>query len=376
MPMTIAAVMYSSVESNPSNTLLKSAAYPAGPVTYTPSPPPPVPVMARICSTTGRSSFQPCAPTLTGTTTSSAPPSLAGTGPTIWPLTWSTSAKRRMSAAALAWSAGVTAPVRSYTTTAGKVSLGVNRLARSTTWVDSAFFGSQADASFFCALFSLPASGCATNNTAIQKAKTNHLVHRPLGRPAILPTMPMTSSRIRHIHTRHARLILSPPPDAGGDARHPSRGTNGNATLRDCQPKISILAPGRRLQDDRPVIARFYDDPYNCDLLAVEQDHPAALGSARLGGRALPRPCSFAAQIAPRIPQNGRPSDKLRGKAPRHPAPPVTGVPGEILSSSPACGEKTGASYPAPGQRRSGHEKSHMAMASGCAILACSMERP
>src|SRR6266536_736423 len=194
MPMTIAAVMYSSVESTPSNTLLQSAAYPAGPVTYTPSPPPPVPVIARICLTTGRSSFQPCAPTLMGTTTSSALPSLAGTGPTTRPLTWSTPAKRRMSAAALAWSAGVTAPGRSYTTTAGKVSLGVNRLASSTTCVDSAFFGSQEDASFFCALSSLPANDHATANTAIQKTRTNHLLQRPHDRAVILRARSITPS--------------------------------------------------------------------------------------------------------------------------------------------------------------------------------------
>src|SRR5919198_1846844 len=74
---------------------------------------------------------------------------------------------------------------RSYTTTAGNTSLGVNGLARSTTCVDSAFLGSQADASFFCALLSLPASGPAAKATTSQKARTIHLLQRPHGRLAI-----------------------------------------------------------------------------------------------------------------------------------------------------------------------------------------------
>src|SRR4029450_4854481 len=72
------------------------------------------------------------------------------------------------------------------------MSLGANRLASSTTWVDSALFGSQAELSFCWALFSLPASGPATANTAIQKPRTTHLVRRPLGRPTIRRTPLMT----------------------------------------------------------------------------------------------------------------------------------------------------------------------------------------
>src|SRR5215218_7623797 len=64
------------------------------------------------------------------------------------------------------------------------MSLGVNRLASSTTWVDSALLGSQAEASFCWALFSLPASGPASANTAIQKTRTPHLLLRPPGSPA------------------------------------------------------------------------------------------------------------------------------------------------------------------------------------------------
>src|SRR6266542_1195120 len=140
---------------------------------YTPSPPASARAMERSSSILGPSCSQPLpfAATLSGTTTCSAWPSLAGIGPWTWPPKSLTPAKRRTSAATLAWSAGVTAPsARSYTTSAGKTSLGVNRLARSTTWVDSALLGSHSDASFCWALLSLPASGPATATTAIQKA--------------------------------------------------------------------------------------------------------------------------------------------------------------------------------------------------------------
>src|SRR6266536_2527849 len=148
--------------------------------------------MERICLTTGAMSFQPWGPTLMGTTTSSALPSVAGTGPMIWPLTWLRPAKRLASAVALAWSAAVTSPARSYTSTAGKTSLGVNLLASSTTWVDSAFFGSQEDASFFSALLSLLESGQVNPSTAIQKARTNHLAQRPDGKAAIFRARSIT----------------------------------------------------------------------------------------------------------------------------------------------------------------------------------------
>src|SRR5918994_394152 len=185
MTITISAVMYNSRASKPENTSLKSAKYPAGPVTYTPSPPASALAMERISSTLGASSSQPLpsSATLMGTTTCNARPSWEGIGPTILPVTSGTSA------AALAWSAAVTGPSgRSYTTSAGKTSEGANRLASSTTWVDSALLGSQADASFCWALFSFPASGPATANTTIQNPRTTHLVRRPPGRLAIRRT--------------------------------------------------------------------------------------------------------------------------------------------------------------------------------------------
>src|SRR6266700_1588848 len=142
--------------------------------------------MERISPTTEGSVVQPVSPTLIGTITSRALPSLDGIGPTTLPLTELTPAKRLVSAETLARSAGLTTPQCSYTTTAGKVSLGTNLLARLTTWVDSAFFGNHADASFFCASLSLPASGPETANTTAQKAKKSHFVQRPDGSLAIL----------------------------------------------------------------------------------------------------------------------------------------------------------------------------------------------
>src|SRR5829696_1344287 len=196
MTITITAVMYSRVESKPENTSLKSAKYPAGPVTYALSPPVSARAMERISSTRGASSSQPLpsSATLIGTTTCSARPSSDGIGPRILPVTSWMPAKALTSAAAFAWSAAVTGPTgRSYTTRAGNTSLGVNCLASSTTWVDSALLGSQADESFCWALLSLPASGPATANTATQKTRTTHLVQRPHGSAANRRTPLITS---------------------------------------------------------------------------------------------------------------------------------------------------------------------------------------
>src|SRR4029450_13272846 len=164
MTITIAAVMYSSVESRPDTPPVTGPQYPAGPVTYTLSPPVSAWAMERISSTRGASSSQPLpsSATLIGTTTCNAWPSSEGIGPAPLPVTSCTPANRWTSAVALAWSAAVTGPSgRSYTTRAGKTSLGANRLASSTTWVDSALLGSQADESFCWALFSLPGNGPA-----------------------------------------------------------------------------------------------------------------------------------------------------------------------------------------------------------------------
>src|SRR6266545_7673090 len=112
------------------------------------------------------------------------------------------------------------APALSYTTTAGKVSLGVNGLDSSTTCVDSAFLGSHADASFFWALLSLLASGPATTNTTIQRARTIHLVQRPQGRPAI-PRALSTLSTTPPEDLRHLTPIatpIAPPTTISGNA--------------------------------------------------------------------------------------------------------------------------------------------------------------
>src|SRR5262245_945616 len=80
------------------------------------------------------------------------------------------------------------------------MSLGANRLACSTTWVDSALWGSHDEASFCWALFSFPANGPATANTTTQNPRTTHLVTRPPGTPAnrrsalLLPSRPGGSS--------------------------------------------------------------------------------------------------------------------------------------------------------------------------------------
>jgi hypothetical protein len=75
--------------------------------------------------------------------------------------------------------AGRAAYERDGAVSAGTVSLGVNRLASSTTRVDSAFLGSEAGASFLSALSSLPASGTATMKTTPHAARTAHFVQRP-----------------------------------------------------------------------------------------------------------------------------------------------------------------------------------------------------
>src|SRR4029453_38437 len=110
------------------------------------------------------------------------------------------------------------------------MSLGANRLASSSTWVDSALFGSQAELSFCWALFSLPASGPAAANTPIQNARTTHLLQRPLGRLTIRRTPLMTPPAVT-AHTidhglswpeqvnRHPHRSYSDPPTAAALAR-------------------------------------------------------------------------------------------------------------------------------------------------------------
>src|SRR5215217_7486956 len=100
------------------------------------------------------------------------------------------------------------------------MSLGVNRLASSTTWVDSAFLGSQAEASFCWALFSLPARGPASANTAIQKTRTPHLLHRPHGSLPTGRAQPMTHPQMPSLSCRRPPSIVSassnPNPGYGG----------------------------------------------------------------------------------------------------------------------------------------------------------------
>src|SRR4029450_9689322 len=90
------------------------------------------------------------------------------------------------------------------------MSLGANRLANSTTWVDSALWGSQAEESFCWALFSFPANGPATANTTTQNPRTTHLPQRPAGRLAIRPPPPITPPSIRHSSHGQSRYIATP----------------------------------------------------------------------------------------------------------------------------------------------------------------------
>ena len=117
---------------------------------------------------------------------SMALPSRETNGPATWlRTTLGTPRNRRASAAAFALSALVTPDGRSYTRTAAKMLGDWNRDCTSSTLVDSAAAGSQADASFFSAPVSLPASEPSTATTISQKTRTAHLVRRPLGMATI-----------------------------------------------------------------------------------------------------------------------------------------------------------------------------------------------
>src|SRR4029453_18057472 len=90
------------------------------------------------------------------------------------------------------------------------MSLGAHRLASSTTWVDSALWGSHAEASFCWALFSFPANGPAPANTTTQNPRTTHLPQRPAGRLAIRRTPLITTPSIRHSSHGQSRYIATP----------------------------------------------------------------------------------------------------------------------------------------------------------------------
>src|SRR6266550_1239401 len=166
--MTTASVAYSSVLSMPLNTLLLSAAFPSGPVTWEARPSAWDPVIARMEPAAVAAPFQPWLPRLTDTMVWMALPSADGIGPVTWP-------------APTPWSL---AKLRA--TTAGKMFGDWKRACRSRTWVDSALAGSQALASFFSAPISLFDSGKATTTTTSQKPTTSHLVQLPAGISAIL----------------------------------------------------------------------------------------------------------------------------------------------------------------------------------------------
>ncbi len=166
----------------PLNALAESAALPSGPAICEVSPLALSWAMVRSLVATAAALFQPFGPRFTGTMVSRALPSAERTGPVSWLRTTpATSANRRASAAALPLSALVRPDGRSYTTTAVKMLGDWNRDWTSSTLVDSALAGSQADASFFSAPVSLPASGPVTATMTSQKTRTAHLVRRPPG---------------------------------------------------------------------------------------------------------------------------------------------------------------------------------------------------
>ena len=106
--MTTATAEYSSVPPMPLNTLLLSAAFPSGPVTWETRPGGFESVMARMASTALFELFQPPEPRLTWRMVCMAWPSADGIGPVTVPgTTPGTPVNRRASAAASARSAAV-----------------------------------------------------------------------------------------------------------------------------------------------------------------------------------------------------------------------------------------------------------------------------
>src|SRR4029453_5666008 len=175
------------------------------------------------------------------------------------------------------------------------MSLGANRLASSTTWVDSAFLGSQAEESFCWALFSLPASGPAAANTAIQKTRTTHLLQPPPGIPpnrrAQLmtppkPSHPMPSITIDRTGKQVNRNVggtLSRPPDRAGSGRLGAFWLAG----REVAFGVAQGAEGEGQGDqghDRP------DDPVDQRDAAGALDRPAADQGADRDGRPRQHP--------------------------------------------------------------------------------------
>src|SRR6266699_946131 len=177
--MTTARVEYSRMPSMPLNA---SAALPRGPAICEFRPLALVWAMVRSVVAAADAPFQPFEPRLTGTMVSIALPSVATLGPVTWlAITPATPRNRLASAAAFALSALVRPDGRSYTTTAVKMLGDWNRDCTSSTLVDSALAGSQADALFFSTPVSLPPSGPITATMTSQKTRTAHLVRRPPG---------------------------------------------------------------------------------------------------------------------------------------------------------------------------------------------------
>src|ERR1019366_2466552 len=159
--------------------------------------------------------------------------SAAGTGPATRPRTAGRAAKLRASAAALRRSAGVMPDCRWYISTAGLRFFELNLACRFSSWVEAALAGREADASFFSAPCSLPASDPVRATTTIQNTTTRYLVRLPQGSAAIrcallLPVLVTTSSR--------ARCCLPCPVDCRLYDPSPCRALSSNISTRLVRP--------------------------------------------------------------------------------------------------------------------------------------------
>src|SRR4029453_13772773 len=175
------------------------------------------------------------------------------------------------------------------------MSLCANRLASSTTWVDSAFLGSQADESFCWAPFSLPASGPATAPTTI---KTPRPPTSPPARPEPPPTVapssrhpqksshpvpPTTIDGTGKQVNRNPGGTLSRPPDRAGSRRLGAFWLAGREVAFGVAPGAEGEGQGGQ-GHDRP------DDPVDQRDAAGALDRPAADQGADRDGRPRQHP--------------------------------------------------------------------------------------
>src|SRR5260370_10958264 len=119
-----------------------------------------------------------------------------------------------------------------------------NRDCTSSTLVDSAAAGSQADALFFSAPVSLPASGPSTATMISQNTRTAHLVRRPAGirMIALALLMPRSPFGLGHRHAAPDARWRRLPRECGPSRHRELIGPSGRTLC--CQPWT--LPPGAR----------------------------------------------------------------------------------------------------------------------------------